>query len=74
MRAMEKEASEAKFLAEASLMSKLDHRAPRPDEMAALSDSAVSHLAAELGLNQNTPKAAVLDALAERLGWRGWED
>ena len=74
LKRLEKETAEARFLAEASLMSKLNHRAPTPEEVATMSDAAIAHLARQLGLPANAPKAVILDQLAERMGWAGWQD
>ena len=71
---VERLATEARGLAEMSLMTATARRAPTPDEVSAMSDAALRHLTEQLGLatGPETSKAALLDSVARKLRWDGW--
>jgi 3-methyladenine DNA glycosylase/8-oxoguanine DNA glycosylase len=71
---LDTQASKAMYLAEASLMCGSYHRAPTPEEIAAMSDDALRHLCAGLNLPRDLSKARMLDEISKKLEWNKWHE
>ena len=69
---LDEQASNAMFLAEASLMTGSYHRAPTPKEVAAMSDDALRHLCTGLNLPKDLNRPKMLDEIAKKLEWNKW--
>lgn len=72
LRSVEDMAAKARWLAEAAVMSRSDHRVPKPEEIAALSEEALAHLTTQLGVASGS-RAEVLEGIAAELGWDAWK-
>lgn len=67
-------AARALWIAESSMAANTAHRAPTPEEVAALGDAALRRLAGGLGAGSADSRAEMLDRIATKMGWNEWRD
>lgn len=71
---LDEQVSKATYLAEASLMTGSYHRAPMPEEIAAMSDGALRHLCLGLNLPGDLTRPRMLDEVAKKMEWNKWHE